>query len=273
MPEIEGKLIAHKILDNLKIRVEKLRRKPMLAVLVVGDDQSTAKYVDKKAKAAEYVGIDFYVHRFPESTTTEQLTEEIIRIQLRSDAIIVQLPLPKHVDLHEVLDEIDPDKDADCLSSASLGRVTRGHAKILPPTAAAIMEIFSYHRIDLHGKHVVVVGQGELVGKPISAVLLNQPVTLSVCGVATKKLSDVTKKADILITGTGQAGLIKADMIKKGAIVVDCGVSFVDGKMVGDVDFEKVEKKARLVTPTPGGVGPITVAMLLSNVVRIAEKE
>jgi methylenetetrahydrofolate dehydrogenase (NADP+) / methenyltetrahydrofolate cyclohydrolase len=273
MSEIEGKIIAHKILDELKIRVEKLRRKPMLSVVTVGNDQATSKYVSKKAKAAEYVGIDFYVHKFPENVSTDQLTEEIIRLQLRSDAVIVQLPLPKHVDMYDVLDVIDPDKDPDCLSSAALGRVTRGHARILPPTASAVMEIFTYHRIDLHGKHVVIVGQGELVGKPIASAFLNQPVTMTVCGLGTPKLSDVTKKADILITGTGHAKLITADMIKKGTIVIDCGVSFVDGKIVGDVDFEKVSKKARLVTPTPGGVGPITVAKLLANVVRLAEKE
>jgi methylenetetrahydrofolate dehydrogenase (NADP+)/methenyltetrahydrofolate cyclohydrolase len=273
MPEIEGKLIAHRILDDLRERVALLRRKPILSVLMAGDDPASAKYVAKKSQASEYVGIDFFLHRFPANVTTEQLTEEVIRQQLRSDAIIVQLPLPEHINSQEVLDDIDPDKDADCLSSAALGRVARGHIRIMPPTAAAVLEILSYHRVDLDGKNVVVVGQGELVGKPMAAVLLNYPVTLTVCGLGTKKLSDHTKKADIILTGTGQPRLITADMVKKGAIVIDAGVSFEDGKAVGDVDFEKVLKKARLVTPTPGGLGPITVAKLLENVVRLAEKK
>lgn len=270
MAEIEGKLIAQKILDSVKARVSKLRRRPTLAVVMVGDNPASKKYVEKKAKAAEYVGIDFSLIRFPGNVDQEQLNEELVRLQLRNDAVMVQLPLPKQIDTQEILDAIDPDKDADCLSSAAIGRVARGHMKIIPPTAGAVMEILS--DIELEGTHVVVVGQGELVGKAVAAVMLNHPVTMTVCGLGTKKLSDHTKKADILISGTGQPGLIKADMVKKGATVIDAGTSSVDGALQGDVDFERVAKKASLITPVPGGVGPITVAKLLENVVILAEK-
>lgn len=272
MAEIEGKIIAQGILDSVRDRVGKLRRKPTLAVIMAGNNEASARYVAKKAKAAEYVGIDFIVHRFPEDVAAEHLREEIIRVQLRSDAVMVQLPLPKHVDTQEVLDMIDPEKDADCLSSMALGRVMRNVSNFLPPTASAILHILDYHRVDLTGKHVVIVGQGELVGKALAACLLNRPVTMTVCGLGTEKLSDYTKKADILVSGTGSAGLITADMVKKGAVVVDAGTTFFNGRVAGDVDFAKVSKKARLASPVPGGVGPVTVAKLLENVVTIAER-
>ncbi|MBX4187959.1 MAG: bifunctional 5,10-methylenetetrahydrofolate dehydrogenase/5,10-methenyltetrahydrofolate cyclohydrolase [Candidatus Doudnabacteria bacterium] len=270
MSEIEGKAIAQTILDSVKERVGKLRRRPTLTVIMVGDSEASKKYVDKKAKAAEYVGIDFSLHRFPQNIPMDQLNEEIVRLQLRADSVMVQLPLPKQINTQEILDSIDPDKDADCLSSAAIGRVARGHLKIIPPTAGAVMEILK--DVELEGTHVVVVGQGELVGKAVAAVMLNHPVTMTVCGLGTRKLSDHTKKADILISGTGQANLITADMVKKGAIVIDAGTSYVDGELKGDVDFEKVAKKASLITPVPGGVGPITIAKLLENVAILAEK-
>jgi methylenetetrahydrofolate dehydrogenase (NADP+)/methenyltetrahydrofolate cyclohydrolase len=270
MAEIQGKLIAQKILDSVKERVSKLRRKPTLDVVMVGNNESSAKYIEKKSAAAIEVGIELSVHKFPANISTDQLTQEIVRLQLRSDAVMVQLPLPKNLDTQEVLDAIDPEKDADCLSSASIGRVARGHLKLIPPTAGAVMKILE--EIELEGTHVVIVGQGELVGKAVAAVMLNHPVTMTVCGLGTRKLADHTKKADILISGTGQPGLIKAEMVKKGAIVIDAGTSTVDGSLKGDVDFEKVSKKAGMITPVPGGVGPITVAKLLENVVILAEK-
>ncbi len=276
MAEIQGKLIAQNILDSLKTRVSKLRRPPALSVVLVGNDPASEKYISQKEKAASHVGVDFSLHRFPSNISLEQLTEEVIRTQLRSDAIIVQLPLPKQIGkkyVSEVLDEIDPDKDADCLSSAAIGRVVRGHSKILPPTAGAVLEILKQHEVEISGAHVVIVGQGQLVGKPVAAAFMNLDATITVCGIATKNLASHLKKADIIISGTGQAGLITADMVNKGAVVIDAGTSFVDGKLSGDVDFEKVSKKASLITPVPGGVGPLTVAKLLENVVIMAESK
>jgi methylenetetrahydrofolate dehydrogenase (NADP+)/methenyltetrahydrofolate cyclohydrolase len=272
MSEIKGKLIAQKILDKVRERVQGLENKPSLAVLMVGNNQASAKYVSKKAQAAEYIGIKFFLNRYPENMRTGELIKEIERTQLSYDAVIVQLPLPRHIETQKVLDAIDPDKDSDCLSSTAIGRVMRGDTYIIPPTAAAVMEILAASRISLKGKHVVVVGQGDLVGKAIAAMMLNEPVTLTVCGIETKKLGNFTKTADILISGTGQANLIKAAMVKKGTVVIDAGISFVKGKIAGDVDYARVIKKAKLVTPTPGGVGPVTVAKLFENVLALAEK-
>lgn len=271
MSEIDGKQIAHKILDQTKRRVERLHVKPTLAVVMVGNNAASAKYVARKAQAAEYVGIDFYLHRFPDDVTTEQLVDEVQRLQMRNDAVVVQLPLPKQIEVQKVLDAIKPGKDADCLSSAALGRVARGNAAVLPPTASSVLEILKSKKVLLKAKHVVVVGQGELVGKPVAALMLNEPVTLTICGLGTKKLSDFTQTADILILGAGKAGLIKAGMIKKWCVVIDAGTTMVKGKLRGDAD-QSVAKKAKYFTPTPGGVGPITVAKLLDNVVTLAER-
>lgn len=271
MAEINGKLIRQKILDRVKTNIDKLGRRPVLAVVLVGNNSVSAKYVAKKQMAADFVGVEFDLHRFPNQITAKQLIEEVKRIQLKADAVIVQLPLPAQIDQQQVLDAIDLKKDVDCLSSLAIGSVVRGSNLVLPPTAGAVMEILDEKKINLKGKHVVVVGQGELVGKPLAAMLINQPVTLTVCGIHTKNLSDMTLQADVLITGTGQAGLIKASMVKKGAVVIDCGTSLQQGKLVGDVDFKNASKKAMLITPVPGGVGPITVAKLLENVLILAK--
>lgn len=272
MAEIDGKQIAHRILDRAKRKVERLHVRPTLAVVMVGNNAASAKYVEKKSQAAEYVGIDFYLHRFPDTVTNQQLADEVELLQMRNDAVIIQLPLPKNIDARSVLDKIALHKDADCLSSAAIGSTVRGGALVQAPTAGAIIEILNTIKINLKGKHVVIVGQGELIGKPAAAMFLNEAVTLTVCGLGTKKLSDFTKLADILITGVGKANLIKGDMVKKGVVVIDAGTSFVKGKIHGDVDYASVAKKARFVTPTPGGVGPITVAMLLENVVNLASR-
>ena len=272
MSEIDGKQIAQRILDRAKRKVERMHVRPTLAVIMVGDNPASAKYVEKKAQAAEYVGIDFFVHRFPETVNPEQIAEQIHVLQMRNDAVILQLPLPKGFDSKPLLDKIPFHKDADCLSSAGIGSMMRNIGLVMAPTAGAIVEILNSKKVSLKGKHVVVVGQGELVGKPAVAMLMNEAVTLTVCGLGTKKLSDFTKLADILITGVGKAGLITGQMIKKGAIVIDAGTSFVKGKIAGDIDFKTVSKKAKYVTPTPGGVGPITVALLLENVVNLADK-
>lgn len=272
MSEIDGKQIAHKILDQAKRRAERLHVKPTLAVIMVGSNPASAKYVARKGQAAEYVGIDFYLYRFPENVTTVQLVDEVQRLQMRNDAVVVQLPLPKQIETQKVLDAIKPEKDPDCLSSAALGTVARGNAAVFPPTAGAVIDILNSKKVLLKNKHVVVVGQGELVGKPVAAMMLNQPVTLTVCGLGTKNLSDFTKLADILVLGAGKPGLVKGTMIKKGCVVIDAGTTMVKGKLVGDADFKTVSKKAKYITPTPGGVGPITVAKLLDNVVTLAER-
>lgn len=269
---VDGRQIATAILTRLKREVSGMRRKPVLAVILVGDDKPSTTYVRNKQKSAEQVGIKFLLYKFPTSISESQLISKIRGIQNQNlDGIIVQLPLPKKFDKRKVLNQLNPEIDVDCLTWISLGRLVIADNKLIPPSPAAVLEILKKHRVDLTGKHVVLVGQGDLIGKPLANILSHMPVTLTTCNKETRNLAQYTRQADILITGVGRAGLITADMIKKDAVVIDAGVSFLKGHMRGDIDFAKISKKAKLVTPTPGGVGPITVAKLLENTVAIAK--
>ena len=265
---VQGSQISDKILENLKAEIKNKNLKPVLAVVLVGLDPASQTYVRKKRIAAESIGVGFLLYKFPEKISTEDLIAELKQIQTQAlSGIIIQLPLPSHLDRRRVLNVLNPDIDVDYLSWESLGKLVIGENALVPPTPGAILEILNYYKVPLKGKHVVLVGQGELIGKPLANILIQMPVTLTVCGKETKNLSEFTKQADILITGVGKANLIRRDMVKKGVVVVDAGVSFKGKKMFGDVNFEEVSKLASLITPTPGGVGPITVAKLLENTV------
>jgi len=269
---VDGKKIASGILDRLAAEVRGMKRKPVLAVVLVGDDKPSIAYVRNKQQAAQKVGIKFLLYKFSASISEEELIRKIRGIQLQTlDGIIVQLPLPPKFDKKKVLNQLNPDIDVDCLSWVSLGKLVIHDNNLVPPSPAAVLEIFKYYKIQLKGKHLVLVGQGDLIGKPLTNILIHMPVTLTTCNKETRNLSSITKQADILITGVGKYNLIKAPMVKTSAVVIDAGVSFKNGKMHGDIDFNNVAKKARLVTPTPGGVGPITVAKLLENTVAIAK--
>ncbi|MGE5392212.1 MAG: bifunctional 5,10-methylenetetrahydrofolate dehydrogenase/5,10-methenyltetrahydrofolate cyclohydrolase [Candidatus Saccharibacteria bacterium] len=269
----DGKLIAEKITGRLKSEVAGMVLKPHLAVVLVGADRPSQTYVRKKREAAERIGIRFSEFRFPASIKTDDLVGELKSIQKADlSGIIVQLPLPKGIDKTKVLNALDPEIDVDYLSWESLGKLVIGENPIVPPTPGAILEILKYYRIGLAGKHVVLVGQGDLIGKPLANILVQMPVTLTVCGRNTKNLKSHTRQADILITGVGKYDLIRGDMIRPRAVVIDAGVSFKGGKMFGDINFREVSKKAALATPTPGGVGPVTVAKLLENVVRTHQR-
>lgn len=265
---VDGNAIASQILTRLGKQIQSLGLRPHLAVVLVGSDPASQTYIRKKQEAAESIGVKFSLYKFPETITTDELIAELHQIQSQSlSGIIVQLPLPATIDKRLALNELDPEIDVDYLSWESLGKLVIGENQLVPPTPGAILEVLNFHKVPLKGKHVVLVGQGELIGKPLANILIQMPVTLTVCGRETKNLSDFTKQADILITGVGKAGLISGSMVKPGVVVVDAGVSFKGKKMFGDVKFEEVSKIASLMTPTPGGVGPITVAKLLENVV------
>lgn len=275
---VDGNKIAEEILGNLKERVAVLKKKglqPALAVVIVGQDKPSHTYVRKKGESAQKIGVDFFKFDFPAEVDKNELISRIWEIQTENDlsGLIVQLPLPENLSkfTREIVNQINPEIDVDCLTYGALGRVLMGASELAPPTPGAILEILKYHQIDLAGKEICLVGRGELIGKPLAAILNNQPVTLSVCGRSTKDLAAYTKRADIIITGVGKKDVVTGEMIKEGAVVVDAGVCFVDGKMYGDINFESVSKKAALVVPTPGGVGPITVAKLLENTVKAAE--
>ncbi|OGE88272.1 MAG: hypothetical protein A3J07_00560 [Candidatus Doudnabacteria bacterium RIFCSPLOWO2_02_FULL_49_13] len=265
---VDGRLISEGILAGLKDKIIRLKLKPHLAVILVGSDPASQTYVRKKQEAAQSIGVKFSLYPYPADTDTKQLIAELKKIQTQDlSGIIVQLPLPPGIDKRQVLNAIDPLLDVDYLSWESLGKLVIGENELIPPTPGAILEVLNYYKIPVSGQHVVLVGQGELIGKPLANLLLQMPVTLTVCGKETNNLASLTRQADILITGVGKAEMIKGDMVKSGAVVIDAGVSFRDKKMFGDVEFEAVSRVASLITPTPGGVGPITVAKLLENTV------
>lgn len=268
MPIVDGKTIAEKLLKKLKGQIQNLGLHPHLAVVLVGNDRPSETYVRKKQEAAKAIGVRFSLYKFPAGIREGKLISEIKKIQRQGlSGLIIQLPLPQKLDKKKILNALDPAIDVDFLTWESLGKLVIGENILVPPSPAAILEILKYYRISLRGKHIVLVGQGDLIGKPLTNLFLHLPVTLTTCNKDTKNLAELTRKADILISGVGKANLIRAGMVKKGAVVVDAGVSFTAGRMHGDVDFEEVSKTAALITPTPGGVGPVTVAKLLQNVV------
>lgn len=277
---VDGNKIASQILDNLKARVQNLKKKnitPALAVVIVGDDKPSHTYVKKKGESAQKIGVDFFKFEYADSTDKETLISRIKEIQAEHDlsGLIIQLPLPKKLwpATREIVNSINQGIDVDCLTYQSLGRVLMGTSPLVPPTPGAILEILKYHQIDLTGKEVCLVGRGDLIGKPLAAIFQTEPVTLITCGKSVSDLGRYTKTADIVICGVGKKDLVTGKMIKKGAVVIDAGVCFEGKEMFGDIDFESVKKQASLVTPTPGGVGPITVAKLLENTVKVAENK
>lgn len=276
---VNGREIAQAIYKRLEKKVAILKQKhitPKLGVILVGGDMPSQTYVKKKGQAAGNLNIGFLLKRCPASISTQGLIKEIEKLQQKKyklTGLIVQLPLPKKINAGKALEAINSQIDVDCLTQVNLGKLITGSYKIEPPTPGAILEILNYHKINLKGTEVAMIGAGHLIGRPLTNLLLHKFATVTVCNIFTKNLSTIAQKADIVITGVGKHNLITGQMIKKGAVVVDAGVCFVDGKMYGDIDFKSVCKKAKLVTPTPGGVGPLTVAKLIENTVLCAENK
>ena len=274
---VDGKKIAQKIFARLQNEVSVLKQQginPKLGVFLVGDDQPSHTYVNKKKEACKDIGVDFLLKKYEENITGEELIDAIEDVQENENltGLIVQLPLPKHIHTGRVIKHIKPEIDVDCLTEANLGKLVVGNYCIEPPTPGAILEILKHHNIELKGKNVVLMGTGTLIGRPLANLLFHTQASVSTCNSSTKNSAELTRKADIIISGVGKHNLITGDMIKKGAVVIDAGVCFVDGKMYGDINFEEVSKKASLVTPTPGGVGPLTVAKLVENTIKCARK-
>lgn len=266
---VDGKKIADKILARLKVNASKRAVKPHLAVVLVGDDEASRTYVRKKQEAALGIGMKFSLYKYPQNISTKALIKHLQKIQTQAlSGIIIQLPLPPRIDKPAVLNALKPALDVDYLSWESLGKLVIGENSLVPPTPGAILEILKQYKVSLLGKHVVLVGAGNLIGKPLANILVQMPLTLTICSKQSINLAQLTRQADILITGAGQAELVRGNMVKKGAVVIDAGVSFRGRKMFGDVHFKEVSKVASLITPTPGGVGPITVAKLLENTVK-----
>ncbi|NPA50358.1 MAG: bifunctional methylenetetrahydrofolate dehydrogenase/methenyltetrahydrofolate cyclohydrolase FolD [Epsilonproteobacteria bacterium] len=277
MTLIDGKALSNKIQEEIKKEVVELEKKgvvPGLAVILVGNDAASQTYVNMKEKACERVGFYSIVHKMPDTITQEEIIETIklMNNNPRIDGILVQLPLPPHINTQKILEVIDPSKDVDGFHPYNMGKLVEGLESFAPCTPIGVMEMFKEYNIDLEGKDVCVVGASNIVGKPMAALLLNANATVTITHIYTKDLKSHTKKADIVIVGVGKPNLITADMIKEGAVVIDIGINRKDGKIVGDVDFENVSKKCSFITPVPGGVGPMTIAMLLKNTLNAAKR-
>jgi methylenetetrahydrofolate dehydrogenase (NADP+)/methenyltetrahydrofolate cyclohydrolase len=276
MQIIDGKKLRDEILIKIKKEVEALSFQPVFCDVLVGDHPASVKYVHMKGRMAEAVGISFHQAEFPLSITTEELVEEIKKLNKvpNMSGIIIQLPLPLHIDRQAVLDSIDPKLDVDCLGkirSEDFYNRQGDKDQLGPPTALACIELLDSVGLDLKDKNIVVLGQGVLVGLPVAALLHFRGLFPIVVRSTTANKEEIIKKADIIISGMGQGKYIKGDMIKEGAVLIDAGTSESGGGLVGDVDFESVREVASFVTPVPGGVGPVTVAMLLSNVLKVAK--
>jgi len=278
MTLIDGKKLSNKIEDEISKEVESLKPKgivPGLAVILVGDDPASHTYVSMKEKSCKKVGFYSIVHKMPDTITQDEIIEtiEMMNNNPRIDGILVQLPLPKHIDTTKILEVIDPKKDVDGFHPYNMGRLVEGLDAFAPCTPLGVMEMFKEYKIDLEGKDICVVGASNIVGKPMAALLLNANATVTVTHIYTKDLASHTKKADIVIVGVGVPSLIKEDMVKDEAIVIDIGINKLEsGKLVGDADFETLSKKCSYITPVPGGVGPMTIAMLLKNTLKAAQR-
>jgi methylenetetrahydrofolate dehydrogenase (NADP+)/methenyltetrahydrofolate cyclohydrolase len=278
MQIIDGSALAKEIRQNVKVAVDALKKDeivPGLAVVLVGDDPASHAYVKMKAKACKEVGFYSIVHEMPDSVSQEKIIEtiEMMNKNPNIDGILVQLPLPSHIQTEKILEVIDPKKDVDGFHPYNSGRLFTKLESFVPCTPLGVMKMFEKYDIDVKGKDCVIVGASNIVGKPMAALMLNADATVTVCHIFTKDLKAHTKNADIVIVGVGKAGLITEDMVKEGAIVIDIGINKTDdGRLVGDVDYANVSKKCSYITPVPGGVGPMTIAMLLQNTLDAAKQ-
>ena len=275
---LEGKPIAQKIKDAIKAEVDALKTKhgktPKLVALQIGENASSAVYVKAQTKVAESLGIAYELKVLP-GTTSQAEAEKIVKA-LNEDkfvtAVILQLPVPKGIDSKKLVNMITPEKDAEGMHPKNLGKILLGNYKIGPCTAMAVMELLESTKINLYGKEAIIVGHSEIVGKPLSLMLLNKFATTTVCHIATGErgvLPEHVKQAEILVVAVGKAGIVKGDWVKQGAIVIDVGINKVGDKIVGDVEFEAASAKAAYITPVPGGVGPLTTTILMRNTVEL----
>ena len=272
---LDGREVSRIYREKLKEEIEKYTsrglRKPSLAVVLVGNDPASEVYVNNKRKACKQVGIESLFYHLPEDTPQAELLKLIDELNENPevDGILVQLPLPKHIDTQRVIERIRPDKDVDGFHPENMGKLIANlDGGFIPCTPLGIKILLDHYGIEVKGKDVTVVGAGYIVGKPLSVLLLNNNATVTVCHIYTRDLKKHTLNADILVSATGVPHLIKEDMVKEGAVVIDVGISKVDGKIVGDVDFERVKEKASYITPVPGGVGPMTITALLMNTLK-----
>ncbi|WP_103628122.1 bifunctional methylenetetrahydrofolate dehydrogenase/methenyltetrahydrofolate cyclohydrolase FolD [Campylobacter concisus] len=277
MKILDGKAVSLKVKESVKVRAEELKKfgaEPTLAVVLVGEDKASQTYVRAKEKACNEYGIKSVAHRLSENTTQAELLALINVLNLDDSihGILVQLPLPKHIDTNTILATIDPAKDVDGFHAVNVGKLVSGLDGFVPCTPLGVMEILKEYGIEVAGLNAVVIGRSNIVGKPIANLLLNASATVTVTHSKTKNLKEICKNADLIVAAIGKPFFLKADMVKDGAVVVDVGINRLDdGRLVGDVDFDEVAPKCSYITPVPGGVGPMTIAMLLNNTILAAQ--
>ena len=275
---IDGKQISNKVRQRLKLEVEELTKKgdkPGLAVIIVGNDNASKVYVRNKHRACEELGIYSEIYELPEETTQKELLDviDVLNQRVNIHGILVQLPLPKSIDENEVIKRILPNKAVDAFSEDNVGKIMIGDYAYLPCTPAGIMTLLKEEGIDVSGKHCVVIGRSNIVGKPMAMLMLHSDATVTICHSKTKNLKEICKNADILVAAVGKAKFITEDMIKENAIVIDAGMNRDENNnLCGDVDFENVKEKTSYITPVPGGVGPMTITTLMQNTITAARK-
>lgn len=274
---IDGKLVSSILREELKKKItcykEETGKNIGLAVVVVGNDPASAVYVRNKHRACEQVGIESFQIELAEDTTEAQLLSKIDELNTddRVNGILVQLPLPKHINETRVIENISPEKDVDAFHPSNVGRIMIGNHKFLPCTPAGIIALLDYYKIDISGKKCVVIGRSNIVGKPMAMLLMEHNGTVTVCHSKTNNTAEICREADIIVVAIGKAEFLRADMVKEGAVVIDVGINrLFDGRLVGDVAFDEVSKRASMITPVPGGVGPMTITMLLYNTLSAA---
>lgn len=279
MEIIDGKKLAKKIRGNLKIKCDELKEKgikPKFAVIMVGNDRASQIYVKNKSKACEEIGIEYEEHLLDENSSQRDLIKQIENLNNDKTihGILLQSPIPEHLDINEAFKTISPEKDVDGFNPVNVGKLVLNQDTFVSCTPYGIMKMFEEYNIDLTGKNVVILGRSNIVGKPLIHCCLNKNATVTSCHSKTQNLAQKAKEADILISAIGKANFVTADMVKDGAVVIDVGINRLNnGKITGDVDFESVKEKVSYITPVPGGVGPMTIAMLMNNVIKATRRQ
>ena len=275
---LDGKALAQHLGRNLAEETNSLKShgiNPKFCVINIGEDPASKVYVRSKRKKAEKIGIKQVVYQLPEDESEEDVLRLIDRLNADAEVagLMVQLPVPDQIDVDKVIERIDPEKDVDGLTPANIGRLWMGKHFVEPATAAGIIALLDHYQIDLNGKNAVIVGRSNIVGKPLAAVMLERNASVSILHSHTRDLGELTRRADILVSAVGKPHMIKAEMVKEGAVVIDVGINRVDGQLMGDVDFDQVKDKASWITPVPGGVGPLTVEFLMEEVIKLTRRQ
>lgn len=275
---LDGKALANLLGENLKEKVKNLKAEgitPHFCVINIGDDTASKIYVRSKKRKAEKLGIIQDIYQMPADTKQQEVLDLIDKLNTDPEikGLMVQMPTPEQISADELLARIDPNKDVDSLTPANVGRLWLKDHFVEPATAEGIMALLKHYEIPLNGKNVVIIGRSNIVGKPLAALMLEKNATITIAHSKTQNLASLTKRADVIVSATGEPCLIKADMVKDGVIVVDVGINRVNGKLVGDVDFDAVKEKASYITPVPGGVGPLTVQFLMEAVVNLTRRQ